>query len=148
MSRKNADYWAGYNEEAARNGRPGNLEELAATVSRQFARDAGRKQRILARSPHLGYGLDAEEYEGMSSRELAKRELDEIGVKPDDRSIEEQLLDAHHGGRAYARDQLANTGAAKGGAASFNRLIGGAGSARDSSDGDFVDRYTNEEGNK
>ncbi len=82
----------------------GYYSELAKQVSRDLGRDRGRKQAILARSPHLGYALDAGTYEGMSSRELAQRELSELGIKPDDRSVEEQLLDAHHAGRKHARD--------------------------------------------
>jgi hypothetical protein len=104
----------------------GYFAELARQVSRGLGRDNVRKQSIAARSPHMFAGMDAGEFAAMSSRELAKRELDALGIKPDDRSIEEQLLDAHHGGRAYARQGTAG-----------GRPSSGMDGAGDS----FVDRY-------
>ncbi|MGO9038184.1 MAG: hypothetical protein ACLQKH_09380 [Steroidobacteraceae bacterium] len=113
MSR-NDDYRAGY------------LEELAKQVARGFRRDNARKQRIAARSPYIFAAMDAEEYGQASSRELAMRELKELGIDPGDNDPE-ALLDAHHSGRQFARDRIANAG---------------AGSARDASEADFVDKYT------
>jgi hypothetical protein len=142
MTRKSSDYWAGYDAETARIGaRPGHFESLAQQVSRALGRDEGRKARILQRSPHVFAAMDAEELGQASSRELATRELRELDIDPGDNDPL-ALLDAHHGGRKFARDTLLNAGAVKGGAASFNRLIGGAG-AQDSAE-DFIDRYTKE----
>lgn len=144
---KNADYWDGFDAEARRSAMRGSrgaldAHDLATEVAKQFGRDNARKQRILARSPHLAYALDAGEFEGMSALELAMRELKEIGHDPG-QNDPIAILDAHHAGRKHARDQLANIGSVKGGAASFNRLIGGAGGASDAREGgkSIVDKY-------
>jgi hypothetical protein len=131
MSRKSDAYWAGYDAEAARIGRTGNLEQLAATVSRQFARDESRKTRILQRSPYVFAAVDAEELSQASSRELATRELKELGIEAG-ANDPLAILDAHHAGRAYARGR--------------NRLVGGGhpGSAQDASEDNFMNRYLNE----
>jgi hypothetical protein len=143
MTRKSDDYYIGYGKEAARieardaaraalDGNP-NVHNLAAEVAKQFARDHARKQQILQRSPHLAEGMDAEELASMSGRELAQRELSELGIKPDGRSVEEQLLDAHHSGRTWVRDGgiLGGIRGMKGGAAAARRLIGGASDTAD-----------------
>lgn len=77
--------------------------ELAAQVGKQLGRDRAAKERIVSRSPFAFSGLDAAEFAGASAAELAKRELAALGIKPDGRSVEEQLLDAHHAGRDFAR---------------------------------------------
>jgi hypothetical protein len=120
-----------------------NFADLATQVAKQFRRDEARKQRILARSPQLGYALDAAEFARMSSKELAERELKELGISAGD-SDPEAILDAHHAGRKWARDyQIPG-----------NRLTGGntiqgnngielkGGSASDAHEGgSFIDRY-------
>jgi hypothetical protein len=140
---KSPAYWEGHAAETRRiaakdavravlDAHP-NVSDLAQEVGRQFARDNARKQGIIARSPHLARAVDAEELAGMSSRELAEREISELGIKPDGRSVEEQLLDAHHAGRDFVRNGgiLGGMGAMKGGEAAGRRLIGGASDAAD-----------------
>ena len=90
---KNADYWAGYHEEAARQGRAGHFESLAQQVTRALGRDSARKQRIVARSPGVFSSMDAQEFGQASSRELAIRELKELGIAPGDNDPE-AILDA------------------------------------------------------
>lgn len=125
---KNADYWEGYNAEAARHGRPGHFESLAQQVSRALGRDNGRKQRIVARSPEVFSGMDADEYGRASSIELAARELKELGIEVGDNDPL-AILDAHHAGRQWARDSLS----------------GKRGSARDAAEGgSFMDKYLGE----
>jgi hypothetical protein len=128
---KNADYWSGYYSSAA------------SSVAKSLRADDALKQRIFQRSPHVFVqSMDAEELAQASSLELAARELVELGIDPGEHDPV-ALLDAHHHGRAYARDQIANANGIKGGREGFNRLKGGAGGAHDASDGgDFVDRYT------
>ncbi len=127
---KNADYWDGFHSSAAR------------SVARHLRRDDAIKQRILSRSPQLVYSMDAEEVAQASSSELALRELKELGLDPGEHDPI-AILEAHHHGRQFARDQLANAGGIKGGREGFNRLKGGAGGASDASEGadSFVDKY-------
>lgn len=153
MTRKSDDYYIGRGMEderrsakasasAASDAHP-TVVDLATSVMKQLRRDDARKQEILQRSPHLGHALDAETYQGMSARELAQRELSELGVEPDGRSVEEQLLDAHHRGRAYARGERIPGNKLKGGnevAMPGNKLIG---SANDSAGDSFIDHYLN-----
>jgi len=131
MTRKNADYWEGYNAEADRNAGAGNVTSLAHRVARAMGRDNARKQRIFARSPNVFSGMDAEELGRASSVELAMRELGALGIDPKENDPL-AILDAHHAGRQWARD---------------NQRPGGArigGSASDSAGDSFLDRYLNE----
>jgi hypothetical protein len=80
----------------------GYYAELARQVSKGLGRDHATKQRILARNPGLAFGLDAGEAAGMSSAELATRELKELGITAKN-SDPVELLDAHHAGRDFAR---------------------------------------------
>lgn len=103
-----------------------NFHDLASEVAKALGRDAGRKQRILQRSAYVFASMDAEEISQASSRELAARELKELGIEVGD-GDPVQLLDAHHAGRQYAR----NNG---------NKLIGG--SASDAREGpSWLDKY-------
>jgi hypothetical protein len=142
--RKNADYWAGFDAEAARLGRSGSsFTELARQVTQALGRDQGRKQKIFARSPGVFSSMDAEEFGRMSSRELAERELKELGISAGD-SDPEALLDAHHAGRKWARDyQIPGNRLTGGNTIQGNNgieLIGGSASdAREG--GSFIDRY-------
>lgn len=104
---KNADYWAGHDEEAAKQRTRMAADqhaELAVAVGRQLGRDRARKERIVARSPQVFYSMDAEEYGQASAAELATRELRELGITPKN-SDPVELLDAHHLGREHARAQ-------------------------------------------
>ena len=118
MSRKgidktSQDYIDGRNAEdariAARDRRRAALDahpsvaDLAKEVAKNLGRDQGRKQRILQRSPHVFAAMDAEEAAQASSRELAVRELQELGIDCGDNDPV-AILDAHHAGRQYARD--------------------------------------------
>ena len=103
MTRKNADYWAGYDAEAARNGRTPSVADLARQVTQALGRDNARKQRIAARSPHIFAAMDAEEFGRASSVELAARELRELGIDIGDDDDPEKMLDMHHAGRQWAR---------------------------------------------
>jgi hypothetical protein len=87
-----------------------SLAQDAAAVSRFIGRDEQRKRVILTRSPHLAFALDANQIAEMSSRELASRELKELGIEPGDNDPL-ALLDAHHSGRSWER-QRATTGRA------------------------------------
>lgn len=124
MSRKgidktSQDYIDGANEErariAARDARRAALDahpslpDLASEVAKHLGRDHGRKQRILQRSPHVFAAMDADEVGQASSRELAARELKDLGIDVGD-SDPVQLLDAHHAGRQWARDQMSAGG--------------------------------------
>lgn len=128
MITKNAAYWEGYNAEAARLSRPGHFESLAQSVARALGRDDGRKQKIFARSPSVFSGMDAEELGRASSRELAVRELRELGINVGGDDDPEKMLDMHHAGRQWARDNQRPDG---------NRI---SGSARDSAE-NIIDRY-------
>src|ERR1700691_1393157 len=70
-------------------------------VLKTVGADQARKQRIFARSPHLAYTMDAA---SMTSRELAERELAELGITCGIDEDAERLLDVHHAGRRFARD--------------------------------------------
>ena len=109
MSRRD-DYSAGY------------FAELAKQVSKGLGRDNARKQRILARSPGAFAGMDSAEYASMSSRELAARELKELGISVGQDDDPEKMLDMHHAGRQWARDRA-------------------RGSASDSAEPDFLANY-------
>jgi hypothetical protein len=113
MTTKSEAYWQGYREQAARSAakersraaqdeHPG-LHDIARQVSEHLGRDQGRKQRIFQRSPHVFAAMDAEELATASARELASRELTELGIDCGD-GDPVQLLDMHHAGRQYARD--------------------------------------------
>jgi len=131
MTRKSDAYWEGFNAEAARKGNAPSVAGLAHQVARSLAQDEGRKQRISARSPHIFAAMDGNEYAEASSTELAMRELKALGIDPKDNDPV-AILDAHHAGRQWARD---------------NQRPGGArisGSASDSAGESFLDRYLNE----
>lgn len=81
-----------------------SYEELARRVTRQLSRDNARKARILQRSPNVFYSMDAAEIEAASGRELAARELKELGIDTGENDPI-ALLDAHHSGRKWARDR-------------------------------------------
>jgi hypothetical protein len=110
---KSADYWEGRRQEdariAARDAARGALDaqpsvaDIAKEVAKNLGRDQGRKQRIFQRSPHIFAAMDAEEVAQASSRELAMRELQELGIDCGDNDPV-AILDAHHAGRQYARD--------------------------------------------
>jgi hypothetical protein len=143
MTQKNADYWSGFDAEAAKIARrPGHLESLAQSISRALGRDNGRKQRIFARSPGVFSSMDAQELGAASSAELAARELKALGIEPGDNDPL-AILDAHHAGRQFARDYLIPGGHLTGGnriaGNNGNKLIGG--SASDSAGESFVDKY-------
>jgi hypothetical protein len=142
MTRKNADYWAGYHAEAAKNARPGHLESLAQSISLALGRDNARKQKIFTRSPGVFSGMDAEEFGRASSVELAARELKALGIDPGDNDPL-AILDAHHAGRKFARDYQIPGGNLTGGnriaGNNGNKLIGG--SASDSASESFLDKY-------
>jgi len=132
MTRKNADYCAGYNAEAA---------SLAQEVSRHLRRDDGCKRKIFARSPGVFAGMDAAEFAGASSIELSMRELKALGIDPGDNDPL-AILDAHHAGRQFAKDYLIPGNTLVGGnriqGNNGNKLIGG--SASDSAES-VIDRY-------
>jgi hypothetical protein len=126
-----------------------NYADLAAQVAKQFRKDEARKQKILARSPHLAYALDAEEVARMSSRELAARELKELGIPIGKDADPEEMLNMYHLGRQHAmgRDSgiIGGFAGIKGGREAAQRLIGGegegGGSASDSADsGSLADK--------
>jgi hypothetical protein len=80
-----------------------SLHDIARVVGRQLGRDNESRQRILARSPYVFGSMDAAELTTASARELAARELSELGIDCADNDPV-ALLDAHHAGRQYARD--------------------------------------------
>ncbi len=107
-----------------------NYAELAAQVGKALGRDNSKKQRIVQRSPHIFGAMDAGELEQASARELATRELKELGVEAGDNDPT-ALLDAHHAGREFERKR------AGGGRPRW---------AQDSASGgdSFIDRYLKE----
>jgi hypothetical protein len=120
-----------------------------SSIARRLRRDEGIKQRILQRSPRLAYSMDAEELGAASARELAARELKELGIEVGE-ADPIQLLDAHHAGRKYALDRIPNAGALNGGAGPTKKLIGEregdeanklTGSSQDAGEGTFLDKY-------
>jgi hypothetical protein len=113
MAVKSAEYWQGRNEESARiaardarrsalDAHP-NFHDIAREVGKNLVRDNAHRQRIFQRSPHVFAAMDAEEVAQASSRELAMRELQELGIDNGDNDPL-AILDAHHAGRQYARD--------------------------------------------
>lgn len=115
------------------------MSEIVRDVSKSLMKDQARKQRIFQRSPNVFSAMDAEALATASARELATRELKDLGIDCGD-GDPVQLLDMHHAGRAYARDQQIPG----------NRLAGGnkvaipgeklLGEGMDSA-GDYIDRY-------
>jgi ABC-type hemin transport system ATPase subunit len=103
-----------------------DFAKAANTVARLLKRDAARKRAILARTPRLAYAFDAQELDEMSSRELAARELKELGIDAGDNDPL-AILDAHHAGRAFERNRVSGRGAAQ----------------DSSSESSFVGRYLN-----
>lgn len=102
------EYWQSFIsaavKDAMKNGSGASYAADAQEVARNLRRDEAVKARILAHSPHLAYAIDAAELAGMSARELASRELKELGIEPGDNDPV-ALLDAHHAGREAARRQ-------------------------------------------
>ncbi len=129
---KSADYWEGYNREAARKVRGGAFAQLAERVSQSLGRDNSRKQRIFHRSPHVFAAMDADELSQASSSEMARRELKELGIDSGDNDPV-AILDAHHAGRKYARDGGKPLG-----------MEGGRTLAMDSTGSSALDRYLQE----
>jgi hypothetical protein len=111
---------------------PPTITELAHMTMKSMGAENARKRQILQRSPHLAYGMDAAAFAGMSSRDLATRELKELGITPGDNDDPEMMLNMHHAGRQWARGM-------KGGEAAAGGLIGG--SAQDSASGSFLSKY-------
>ena len=112
MTEKSAAYWEGRAAEDARiaardraraalDAHP-NVVDLAKEVAKHLGRDQGRKQHILQRSPHIFSAMDADEVGQASARELAVRELKDLGIDCGDNDPV-ALLDAHHAGRDYGR---------------------------------------------
>lgn len=117
-----------------------NLPAIAAEIAKSLRRDQGLKNRIWTRSPHVFHAMDGEELAQASSREMAQRELKELGIDHGDNDPV-AILDAHHSGRQFARDQQIPG----------NRLIGGnkvaipgnklVGEGMDSSGNSSLDKY-------
>jgi hypothetical protein len=99
---KNADYWEGFNAEKQRRAALDSAE-VAQRVARSLRRDAAVKQRIINRSSWFYAAMDQQELGEASGRELAARELKELGIEVGDNDPL-ALLDAHHSGRQWARD--------------------------------------------
>jgi hypothetical protein len=131
------------------------LTNIARAVAQQLGRDNVRKQRILQRSPHVFAAMDAQELGQASGRELAVKELRELGIEisADDDPV--RMLDMHHAGRKYAADFKipgnrltgGNTIAGNNGSPIIGSQGAGTGTqeARDSREsGSFVDRYLEE----
>ena len=106
MTSKSADYWQGYREQqirsAAKEGRSAvdampDLASISREVAKNLGRDQSRKQRIFQRSPHVFVAMDAEAVAQASSRELAMRELQALGIDCGDNDPV-AILDAHHAG--------------------------------------------------
>jgi hypothetical protein len=111
-TRKSEAYWEGYREQAAKSAAKRaraamdavpDLAALVRDIARDVGRDQGIKRRIFARSPGVFSSMDAAELGAASSRELAARELKELGIEVGD-GDPVQLLDVHHAGRDYARN--------------------------------------------
>jgi hypothetical protein len=130
---------------AALDARIPNLADIAREVGKQLGRDNGHKQRIWQRSPHVFSSMDAEELGQASARELAARELKELGIDFGDHDPV-AILDAHHGGRQYARDRSpADGGPIMGGKP--DRIFNPLGSSHDASEGtgnQSLDKYLKE----
>lgn len=131
---KSREYWEGWDAEirrqraAADRAAGTDYADLAAAVGRQLGRDRAHKERIVARSPGVFAAMDTEELGAASSRELAARELRELGIEVGDNDPV-ALLDAHHSGRDFAR---------RGGQDGRRSSSGALDSAGDT----FIDRYT------
>jgi hypothetical protein len=115
------------------------LEELSRRLAQDISREKTRKERILARSPGVFSSMDAEEREQTSAAVLATRELKELGITPRN-SDPIELIDAHHAGRQWAREQMLGRSLGKGGA-NTSLLIG---EARDSAIKTILDKYLEE----
>lgn len=98
MTTKSEAYLRGRREEEARIV----VSDIARQVADHLGRDNGRKQRIFQRSPHVFAAMDAEELGTASARELAMRELQEVGFDCGDNDPV-AILDALHAGRQFER---------------------------------------------
>jgi hypothetical protein len=135
LAKQNAAYKA-----RALDGHP-NLANIAREVGRHLGRDQAHRQRILQRSPYVFAAMDATEVATASARELAARELKELGIDCGDNDPV-QLLDAHHSGRQFARDQQIPGNRLVGGnkvAIPGNKLLGDH--SMDSSGSSTLDKY-------
>lgn len=123
------------------------IHREAERIAKMFARDDARKRRILARSPHLAYGLDAVALDEMSSRELAERELKELGVEVGENDDPVKLLDVHHAGRHHARSQFELLGYPYSPPMLRDEIeqTKGGSQAMDCAGGSFVDKYLKEQ---
>jgi hypothetical protein len=116
MTSKTAAYWEGWDKEAKRKGRNPleNLSpaDLAQRVAFSIARDEARKRVIYARSPGVFSGMDANELGQASSRELALKELKELGINIAEDADPEEMLNMFHLGRDHAmgRDRTPASG--------------------------------------
>jgi hypothetical protein len=152
MTTKSEAYWLGYRAQEARSAakdktraamdaNPYNLQEVAREVARGLKRDAVRKNRIFQRSPHVFAAMDAEELGQASAREMAVRELKELGIDcGDDDPV--KMLDMHHAGRQFARDYQIPGNRLTGGnntPMSGNKLLGDH--SMDSSGSSTLDKY-------
>ncbi len=117
------------------------LEEIARQAAENIVRDNARRERILARSPGVFSGMDADELAETPARELAARELRELKITPDSRSVEEQLLDAHHAGRAHARNLLEAQGLKFAGDGHRRSFSGARTDGMDFACDTFIDKY-------
>ena len=108
-----------------------------------YRRDVALKSRILQRSPRLAYSLDEQQLGEASGRELAAKELRELGIEIGDSDDPIKIADAYHLGRAHAARDFDIPG---------NKLVGGntvpgggapllGSSSHDAADGGFVGRY-------
>jgi hypothetical protein len=79
-----------------------NLTDIAREVGKQLGRDNVRKQRIVQRSPHVFAAMDAQELGAASGRELAVKELRELGIEIGADYDPVMALDMFHQGRAHA----------------------------------------------
>ncbi|HEX4025878.1 MAG TPA: hypothetical protein VHX52_14430 [Steroidobacteraceae bacterium] len=113
-----------------------SYQELARQVAQQLGRDNAIKQRIVQRNPWAFSAMDAQELGEASGRELAARELKELGIDQKDNDPVD-LLDAHHAGRAYERSR----GDRRTGLAIKPSVMEGS-SANDAAES-FIDRYIN-----
>ena len=105
-----------------------NLADIVSEVARQVGRNQGANSTSYTLAAHLaahGCGEVAQ----ASSREFATRELKELGIDCGDNDPV-AMLDAHHAGRAYARDG--------------GRAPGGMDSAGNSAISDILAKYFEE----
>ncbi|HEX3915535.1 MAG TPA: hypothetical protein VHW71_18705 [Steroidobacteraceae bacterium] len=99
------------------------MHDIARVVGEQLSRDNASRQRILARSPYVFGSMDAAEVTTASSRELALRELKELGIEDCADNDPVALLDAHHAGRQFARDGGKRAGMDSAGESAADRLL-------------------------